>query len=66
MIYFKYSLSKDFPNWSGINVYDDSILDKCEYLDDCIEKIIEYIECENNDEVLKWELSDSNSKGVKQ
>lgn len=56
MIEFKYSLKKDFPEWSNTKKFDDEKLFDKLNLQQIIDKIILSIETLEDDEVIKFEL----------
>jgi len=57
MIEFKYSLKKDFPEWTNTKKFDDEKLFDKLNLKEIIDKIILTIETLEDDEVIKFELS---------
>ena len=56
MIEFKYSLKKDFPEWSNTKKFDDEKLFDKLNLQQIIDKIILSSETVEDDEVIKFEL----------
>lgn len=64
MIYFQYKLKKDYPKWSGCLVFNDSIFDRHNILQETIDEIIDCVEKDNNDEIIEWSISDQDKKGV--
>ena len=56
MIEIKYSLKKDFPEWSNTKKFDDEKLFDKLNLQQIIDKIILSIETLEDDEVIKFEL----------
>lgn len=56
MIEFKYSLKKDFPEWSNTKKFDDEKLFDKLNLQQIIDKIILSIETLEDDEIIKFEL----------
>ena len=64
MIKVIYSLKKDYPRWSGAYLFQDEIFEN-RTLQEVIDDILKYIEKEEKDEVIKWEITDNLNKEVK-
>ena len=56
MLEFKYSLKKDYPQWTNTKKFDDEKLFDKLNLKQIIDKIILTIETLEDDEVIKFEL----------
>ena len=64
MIKVTYSLKKDYPRWSGAYLFQDKIFENG-ILQEVIDNILKYIEKEEKDEVIKWEIADNLGEEVK-
>lgn len=53
---FKYSLKRDYPEWTNTKKFDDEKLSDKLNLQQIIDKIILTIETLEDDEVIKFEL----------
>ena len=57
MIEFKYSLKKDFPEWSNTKNYDIEKLIETLNFKQIVDKIILSIETLEDDEIVKFEIT---------
>lgn len=59
MITFKYSLKRDFPQWTNNRIIDEKEFEKELNLKEFIDKIILIIETIEDDEVVQFELKET-------